>query len=99
MVRAVHGLHGKLVAFSCSNPKQFFRKLAPMKEKTVLTVCTGGVRCEKASGYLKQQGFKDVYQLDGGIVSYMKQYPGQHFLGSLYVFDGRVTMHYDNHYR
>jgi UPF0176 protein len=75
--------------------KRFTKELAPMKEKTVLTVCTGGVRCEKASGYLKQQGFKDVYQLDGGIVSYMKQYPGQHFLGSLYVFDGRVTMHYD----
>ena len=63
-----------------------------LKEKTVLTVCTGGVRCEKASGYLVKKGFKDVYQLDGGIVSYMEKYPGQDFLGSLYVFDGRVTM-------
>jgi UPF0176 protein len=69
--------------------------LKHLKNKKVLTVCTGGVRCEKASGYLVKKGFKDVYQLDGGIVSYMKKYPGKDFLGSLYVFDGRVTMAYN----
>ncbi len=62
------------------------------KDKTVLTVCTGGVRCEKASGFLVENGFKDVYQLNGGIVSYMEKYPNQNFLGKLYVFDGRVVM-------
>jgi UPF0176 protein len=67
-----------------------------LKDKTVLTVCTGGVRCEKASGYLKREGFKDVYQLDGGIVSYMEKYPGEHFEGSLYVFDNRITMHFND---
>ena len=61
----------------------------------ILTVCTGGVRCEKASGYLIKKGFENVYQLDGGIVSYMEKYPGQDFLGGLYVFDGRVVMHFD----
>lgn len=61
----------------------------------VLTVCTGGVRCEKASGYLIKKGFKNVYQLDGGIVSYMEKYPGKDFKGALYVFDGRVTMAFD----
>ncbi len=66
-----------------------------LKDKTVLTVCTGGVRCEKASGFLKTQGFKDVYQLDGGIVSYMEKFPGKDFKGSLYVFDNRITMHFD----
>lgn len=70
-------------------------KLKPLKKKTVLTVCTGGVRCEKASGYLVEKGFEDVYQLDGGIVSYMEKYPGKDFLGSLYVFDQRVSMHFD----
>lgn len=65
-------------------------------KKKVLTVCTGGVRCEKASGYLIKKGFKDVYQLDGGIVSYMEKYPGEHFKGSLYVFDKRVTMNFDH---
>ncbi|HXF29371.1 MAG TPA: hypothetical protein VN457_05925, partial [Chlamydiales bacterium] len=57
-----------------------------------LTVCTGGVRCEKASGFLITQGFTDVYQLDGGIVSYMEKYPNENFQGKLYVFDKRVTM-------
>lgn len=76
--------------------------LEPLKEETILTVCTGGVRCEKASGYLVKNGFKDVYQLQGGIVTYMEQFeksaegsrPAQNFLGSLYVFDDRVTMSY-----
>lgn len=70
-------------------------ELEPLKDRKVLTVCTGGVRCEKASGYLKKKGFKDVYQLDGGMVSYMEKYPGQNFLGSMYTFDGRVVMDYD----
>lgn len=70
-------------------------KLKRYANDKVLTVCTGGVRCEKASGYLIKKGFKDVYQLDGGIVSYMEKYPGEHFKGSLYVFDGRVTMAFD----
>lgn len=70
-------------------------KLKKHAKEKVLTVCTGGVRCEKASGYLIKKGFKDVYQLDGGIVSYMERYPGEHFKGSLYVFDGRVTMAFD----
>jgi UPF0176 protein len=68
------------------------KHLKHLKDKTVLTVCTGGVRCEKASGYLLSQGFTDVYQLDGGIVSYMEQYPNEDFEGKLYVFDGRVAM-------
>lgn len=63
-----------------------------LKNETVLTVCTGGVRCEKASGFLVANGFSDVYQLDGGIVTYMEKYPNENFLGKLYVFDGRVTM-------
>ena len=67
-------------------------KLEPLKSKTVLTVCTGGVRCEKMSAYLQSNGFDDVYQLDGGIHSYMEQYPGEDFLGTLYTFDRRLTM-------
>lgn len=63
-----------------------------LKHKTILTVCTGGVRCEKASGFLLSNGFSDVYQLYGGIVTYMEKYPGEHFIGSLYVFDNRLVM-------
>ena len=68
------------------------KQISHLKNKTVLTVCTGGVRCEKASGFLITQGFTDVYQLDGGIVSYMEKYPNEDFKGKLYVFDGRITM-------
>lgn len=72
--------------------KDSLPKLEHLKNKTVVTVCTGGVRCEKASGFLVTQGFKDVYQLQGGIVSYMEKYPNQDFIGKLYVFDNRLTM-------
>ena len=68
------------------------KKLEPLKDKTVLTVCTGGVRCEKMSAFLLSEGFKDVYQLDNGIHGYMEKYPGQDFLGTLYTFDKRLTM-------
>ncbi|MDO8499261.1 MAG: rhodanese-related sulfurtransferase [bacterium] len=71
---------------------QALPKLAHLKNKTIVTVCTGGVRCEKASGFLLTNGFKDVYQLYGGIVTYMEKYPNEDFKGALYVFDGRVTM-------
>lgn len=73
--------------------------LEHLKEKKVVTVCTYGVRCEKASGYLKQQGFKDVYQLHGGIGTYLKEYPGEDFLGSLYVFDNRMTEQFTDAYK
>ncbi len=76
--------------------KENIKKLEDLKDKTVLTVCTGGVRCEKASGLLMREGFKDVYQLDGGIVSYMEKYPSENFKGSLYVFDKRIVMNFDD---
>lgn len=76
--------------------KQNIKKIENLKDETVLTVCTGGVRCEKASGLLVREGFKQVYQLDGGIVSYMEKYPGQDFKGSLYVFDKRIVMNFDD---
>jgi len=66
--------------------------LDSLKSEVIVTVCTGGVRCEKASGFLLQSGFKAVYQLQGGIISYMEKYPNEDFLGILYTFDGRVTM-------
>lgn len=67
-------------------------KLAHLKGKTIVTVCTGGVRCEKASGFLIRNGFKDVYQLEGGIQTFMEKYPNKYFKGKLYVFDNRLTI-------
>lgn len=67
-------------------------ELKGLKNKTILTVCTGGVRCEKASGFLVKHGFRHVYQLYGGIVTYMEKYPNHKFKGKLYVFDKRILL-------
>lgn len=72
--------------------REVLPKLKHLKNKTVVTVCTGGIRCEKASSFLLKNGFSDVYQLKDGIQSYMEKYPNKHFKGKLYVFDKRLTV-------
>ncbi len=63
------------------------------KDKEVLMYCTGGVRCERASAYLKSKGLaKNIYQVSGGIHCYLEQYPDGYFRGKNFVFDGRVTL-------
>lgn len=63
------------------------------KDKEVLMYCTGGVRCERATAYLKELGIsKEVYQIEGGIHRYAEQYPDGHFRGKNYVFDGRIAV-------
>jgi UPF0176 protein len=71
---------------------QALPKLEQYKNKKVLTVCTGGVRCEKMSAYLLANGFEDVSQLENGMHSYMEKYPAKDFEGTLYTFDRRLTM-------
>lgn len=71
---------------------QVLAKLEPYKGKKIVTVCTGGVRCEKMSAYLLRHGFTNVYQLEEGIHAYMERFPGKDFLGTLYTFDGRIRM-------
>ncbi len=66
------------------------KELSYLKNKKVVAVCTGGIRCEKATVLLKKEGFNNLYQLKDGIHTYMKKYPGKHFKGSLFVFDNRM---------
>lgn len=61
-------------------------------EKTVLIYCTGGIRCEKAILEMHEQGFKNVKQLKGGILNYLKELPDQKFEGECFVFDSRVAV-------
>ena len=65
-----------------------------LEGKKVMTYCTGGIRCEKFSGFLKKEGLGDIYQLHGGIVTYGKdpQTQGDGWLGSCYVFDKRIKV-------
>lgn len=69
--------------------KKAVKDLEDVKDKTIVTYCTGGIRCEKASAYMIEQGFSDVYQLDGGIFNYINQYPDTYWEGSMFVFDER----------
>lgn len=64
-------------------------ELKEYKDKKVVTYCTGGIRCEKASAYLVEQGYKNVFQLQDGIVTYAKKYPDTYWEGSVFVFDER----------
>lgn len=67
-------------------------QLKQFKDKKILTYCTGGVKCEKASAYLLEQGFENVYQLHGGIIKYGIEAGGEDFDGKCYVFDNRVAV-------
>ena len=83
------------VTLDMENFREFPSKIEELdkyKNKKVVTYCTGGVKCEKASAYLLHQGFKDVYQLHDGIIGYSKEMGGKDFDGVLYVFDGRITV-------
>lgn len=62
------------------------------KDKTIVMFCTGGIRCEKAAIHLMQEGFKKVYQLEGGILNYFAEIGGAHYHGDCFVFDERVAL-------
>jgi len=70
----------------------YFKNL--QKDKTIAMFCTGGIRCEKASVYLEKRGFKNVFQLKGGIINYLKKIKKKQSLwrGECYVFDNRVSI-------
>jgi UPF0176 protein len=63
-----------------------------VRDRPIVTFCTGGIRCEKAAPWLISQGFRDVYQLDGGILNYFEQCGSAHFRGACFVFDDRVAL-------
>jgi UPF0176 protein len=71
---------------------EFAKTIEDYKDKPIVTFCTGGVRCEKASAYLREQGFKNVRQLHGGIHVYAEKTGGKYFEGELFVFDKRLHM-------
>ena len=69
-----------------------------LKDRPVVTYCTGGIRCEILTPLMKQRGFRDVYQLDGGIATYGEAFGDDGLWeGSLYVFDDRMTMDFSDH--
>ena len=61
-----------------------------LKDQPVVMFCTGGIRCEKAGPFMELEGFKQIYQLDGGILKYFEECGGDHYDGDCFVFDQRV---------
>ncbi|HCH32688.1 MAG TPA: hypothetical protein DE045_07095 [Oceanospirillaceae bacterium] len=77
-------------------PQYVSDHLDPEKNKKVAMFCTGGIRCEKSTAYLKEQGFEEVYHLEGGILKYLEEVPEAETLwqGECFVFDNRVTVNH-----
>ncbi len=77
-------------------PDYVKENMDPKKHKKVAMFCTGGIRCEKSTAYMKQQGFDEVYHLEGGILKYLEDVPEEESLweGDCYVFDGRVAVNH-----
>jgi UPF0176 protein len=74
---------------------QYIEAQGISKDKKMLIFCTGGIRCEKGILELQKQGYDNVFQLDGGIINYMKEYPRDQFEGECFVFDHRVALDQD----
>lgn len=77
-------------------PAYIKNNLNPAQHKKVAMFCTGGIRCEKATAYMKEQGFDEVYHLEGGILKYLEQVPADESLwrGECFVFDNRVAVNH-----
>lgn len=73
----------------------YIEKAKIPKNKKILMYCTGGIRCEKASLEMNKQGYEQVFQLQGGILKYLEEYPNEEYDGECFVFDNRVAVNQD----
>lgn len=78
-------------------PQYVSENLEPARHRKVAMFCTGGIRCEKASAYMLEAGFEEVYHLRGGILKYLEEVPVEHsaWEGECFVFDNRVSVDHD----
>ena len=78
-------------------PSYTKNNLEQYRNKKIAMFCTGGIRCEKSTAYLKSEGFENVYHLQGGILKYLEEVPSDETLwqGECFVFDGRVAVNHD----
>ena len=78
-------------------PQYVKENLDPQKHKKVAMFCTGGIRCEKSTAFMKEQGFDEVYHLEGGILQYLEDVPAEETMweGECFVFDNRVAVNHN----
>ena len=91
-----HGTFKGATSMGLNNFRSFAERIneldPALKDKTIVTFCTGGIRCEKAAPLMIKNGFSMVYQLDGGILKYFEECGAAHFVGNCYVFDERIAV-------
>jgi UPF0176 protein len=75
---------------------EMMKDIEGFKDKQVITYCTGGIRCEKASAFLRENGFRNVKQLHGGVINYAKKFGSEHWEGKCLVFDKRNELDMDS---
>ena len=77
-------------------PDYVAKNMDPAKHKKVAMFCTGGIRCEKSTAFMKEQGFEEVYHLEGGILKYLEEVPEEEttWQGDCFVFDNRVAVNH-----
>ena len=73
-------------------PQALLEHKAQLQDKTVVSFCTGGIRCEKAAIFMREAGLAHVYQLEGGILKYFEETGGAHYQGGCFVFDEREAL-------
>ena len=78
-------------------PEYVAKELDPSKHKKVAMFCTGGIRCEKSTAFMREQGFEEVYHLEGGILKYLEEVPASDSMweGDCFVFDNRVSVNHN----
>ncbi|WP_207004307.1 sulfurtransferase [Trinickia mobilis] len=86
-----HALDYRITKFS-EFPEVIEKNRADLEGKTVVSFCTGGIRCEKAAIHMKEVGVENVYQLEGGILKYFEEVGGAHYHGECFVFDYRTAL-------
>ncbi len=86
-----HALDYRIDKFS-EFPAVIEANRADLEGKTVVSFCTGGIRCEKAAIHMKEVGIEHVYQLEGGILKYFEEVGGAHYHGDCFVFDQRTAL-------
>ena len=73
-------------------PQALLARRAELQDKTVVSFCTGGIRCEKAAIFMREHNLPNTYQLEGGILKYFEETSGAHYRGNCFVFDERRTV-------
>jgi UPF0176 protein len=89
-----HALDYRIAKFS-EFPQAIEEHRDALEGKTVVSFCTGGIRCEKAAIHMKEVGIEHVYQLEGGILKYFEEVGGAHYSGDCFVFDERTALNPD----